>query len=560
MTNEDHSTSGGKSFFSNHRSQIIVLGMIGFAVAAIALISPAFWMDHWIPILLIASGFGMPALFSLWNYWVEYGWQVGIAPGLAFALMGIFTWLFGYDADALWTNAVFNLFWTNLLVLAIWLILVLFAFRSRSKKENTKQDYRKGEVWRDYRWLAGSGILILLVLIDFSWGKSVLGVNALERRQSVEYVFSQSGAVLQVEYPEKILYDGENTGSLVLLLTTDAPCLPASITIASSDLLFAIPPSNDTPPQWTKTLTVPLQKDGKTLTILIRPAQPAPDFIKEALFTVQSPHTELALQSATPPVVKLEGRQDAQRRLWLGALMDTGSISLVAGIVFAWLEIQRKESEEKRKRENEIKRAVEAFDDSKALEDHRDLIRDWNKWEKELQDQFRDKYVTFIEKDLWDAIANKTLDEIKEGVNVLLYICERIFEDKESKPISIVKQLQEALENDARALLSMLKEYPESIGIARQIAGNFSPELKKTVLEYAKEFPNQIRDLRVELDFPDTESFPIQEQFAYHAKDHTPEEKLTAWLNAHELDCSPFADTDSPFFSFDKKLFTHLTQ
>jgi hypothetical protein len=490
MTKEDHSTSGGKSFFSNHRSQIIVLGMVGIGIAIVAIsqIFPPLWKDHWIPITVNVVAFGFLALLIF---------------GKCF--------------------------------------------------------------WQDYRWLAGSGILILLVLIDFSWGKSILGLNALERRQSVEYVFSQSGAVLQVEYPEKILYDGENTGSLVLLLTTNAPCLPASITIASNDLIFAIPTSNDTPPQWAKSLTVPLQKDGKTLTILIRPALPAQDFTKEALFTAQSPHTELALQSATPPVVKLEGRQDTQRRLWADNLMDTGGI-IVSLIIAVFAGIKQLESERKSQRTSEIKQAIDDFnigvknDISRALEKNLKLLGDWNEWDKTLQDQFRDKYSSFIEKGLWDAIANKTLGEIKEDGRRLLPICERIFEDKESKPISIVKQLQEALENDARALLSMLKEYPESIGIARQIAGNFSPELKKTVLEYAKEFPNQIRDLRVELDFPDTESFPIQEQFAYHAKDHTPEEKLTAWLNAHELDCSPFADTDSPFFSFDKKLFTHLTQ
>jgi hypothetical protein len=340
-------------------------------------------------------------------------------------------------------------------------------------------------------------------------------------------------------------------------LTTNAPCQPASITIASSDLFFAIPTSNDTPPQWTKMLTVPLQKDDKTLSILIRPAQPAQDFTKVAFITVQSPHTELTLQSATPPAVKLEGSQDAQRRLWLGALMDTGSISLIAGIALAWLEIQRRETEEKRKRENEVTRAIETFDDSKVLEDHRDLIRDWNKWEKELQDQFRDKYASFMEKDLWEAIANKTLEEVKEDVQRLLPICERIFEDKESKPISIIKRLQEALQNDARALLSMLKEYPESIGIAKQIARNLPDDLKKQIPEKQKdEFLQEIILLKEELGFPDTKSFPLQSQFRFSTVPSHAEARLAAWLEKHGLRCSPFADKVSPYTSMplDEKL------
>lgn len=404
--------------------------------------------------------------------------------------------------------------------------------------------------WRDYRWLAGSGILILLVLIDFSWGKSILGINALERRQSVEYVFSQSGAVLRVEYPEKMLYDGENTGELVLLLTTPAPCSPVSITIASNDLLFATQTANDTPLQWTKTLIVPLQEDGKVLTILIQPALSAPDLTKAALITMQSPATDLALQSAMPPAVKLEGRQDAQRRLWLGNLMDTGSISLIAGIALAWLEIQRRETEEKRKRENEINRAIETFDYSKVLEDHRDLIRDWNKWEKEVQNQFHDKYSSFIEKDLWQAIANKTLEEVKEEVQRLLSICERIFEDKESKPISLVKRLQEALQNDARALLSMLKDYPESIGVAKQIARNLPDDLKKQIPEEHKDgFLPEIILLKEDLGFPDTESFPLQSQFRFYTVPSHAEARLAAWLEKHGLHYSPFADADSPYTS-----------
>ena len=409
--------------------------------------------------------------------------------------------------------------------------------------------------WRDYRWLAGSGILILLVLIDFSWGKSILGINALERRQSVEYVFSQSGAVLRVEYPEKMLYDGENTGELVLLLTTPAPCSPVSITIASNDLLFATQTANDTPLQWTKTLIVPLQEDGKALTILIQPALSAPDLTKAALITIQSPATDLALQSAMPPAVKLEGRQDAQRRLWLGNLMDTGSI-IVSLIIAVFAGIKQLESERKSQRTNEIKQAIDGFnagstnDIPKALHKHLELILDWNEWDKTLQDQFRNKYSSFIEKDLWQAIANKTLEEVKEEVQRLLSICERIFEDKESKPISLVKRLQKALQNDARALLSMLKDYPESIGVAKQIARNLPDDLKKQIPEkYKDEFLPEIILLKEDLGFPNTESFPLQSQFRFYTVPSHAEARLAAWLEKHGLHYSPFADADSPYTS-----------
>jgi hypothetical protein len=485
MAKEDNHTSGVKSFFSNYRSQIIILGVIGIAIVAIAQIFPAFWRDHWIPISVNAAAFGFLTLLSFWK-----------------------------------------------------------------------------RFWRDYRWLAGSGILILLVLIDFSWGKSILGLNALERRQSVEYVFSQSGAVLQVEYPEKILYDGENTGSLVLLLTTNAPCQPASITIASSDLFFAIPTSNDTPPQWTKTLTVPLQKDGKAITILIRPAQPASDFTKEAFITVQIPHTELTLRSAMPPVIKLESRQDAQRRLWGENLMDTGGI-IVSLIIAVFAGIKQLESERKSQRISEIKQAIDDFntgiinDISKTMHKHHELVGDWNDWDKTLRDQFRDKYASFIEKDLWEAIANKTLEEVKEDVQRLLQICERIFEDKASKPTSTIKLLYNAFQGDARALLSMLKEYPESIGVAKQIARNLPDDLKNEIPEkYKDEFQQEIILLKEELGFPDTESFPLQSRFRFYAVSSHAETRFAAWLEKHGLRCSPFADADSPNTSIplDEKL------
>ncbi|GAB4452827.1 MAG: hypothetical protein OHK0041_16330 [Anaerolineales bacterium] len=96
----------------------------------------------------------------------------------------------------------------------------------------------------------------------------------------------------------------------------------------------------------------------------------------------------------------------------------------------------------------------------------------------------------------------------------------------------------------------MLKEYPASIITARIITRAFPPDLKKkTIMENADKFPTQIRTLRWELGVPDTESFPLQTQYSYYAKEHAPIERLSAWLKAHELERSPFADADSPFYS-----------
>ncbi|GAB4500333.1 MAG: hypothetical protein OHK003_20080 [Anaerolineales bacterium] len=194
-----------------------------------------------------------------------------------------------------------------------------------------------------------------------------------------------------------------------------------------------------------------------------------------------------------------------------------------------------------------------------------DLTKHWEEWDQVFQDQARTTFSIFIENGLWDAIAGITLDEIIKDINRFAQVCERIFDDKEEKPISTLKQLQSALRLDEEArfnLLSMLKEYPASIVTAKIIARALPLDLKmKTIAEYVGKFPAQIRALRVELGFIDTESFPLQEQYSYYAKEHATEERLTAWLRAHELDCSPFADADSPFYSVPDKqlLITHAT-
>jgi hypothetical protein len=145
---------------------------------------------------------------------------------------------------------------------------------------------------------------------------------------------------------------------------------------------------------------------------------------------------------------------------------------------------------------------------------------------------------------------------LEKDIKRLLQISERIFDDIDDiseYPVYILERLQAALRQDAdspRALLSLLKEYPPSIEVARRIAASFSPELKKKTIDvHAAEFPDQIRALRVELGFGDPESFPLRRQFAFHARPAVADDRLNAWLKSRGLECSPFADDGSPFYS-----------
>jgi len=505
MANEDYQSSGVKSRLSDYRSQIIFLGLIGSAVAAIALIFPAFWRDHWIPILLIAGGLGMPALFSLWNYWVGYGWQVGIAPALAFLLMGIFNWLFRYDAEALWEDAVFNLLQTNLFVLAIWLILVFLAFRSRfqqerkqnqndkQNKKNTKQDYRKGEVWRDYRWIIAPAVIILLFLFDTSWAQSTLSTSSLKK--SVIKATPPGAFQIHAEYPLQISFDDAEPSEIHLWATGTVNCM--DLEISADGLLFALKPQSGEPLVWNDILAFKLSKSSNAVTLLV---------IADERPTTGSRSIELTLNSGGNKLdtsnwaIRIESRKDSQIRGWKKNFLDAGS-TIVSLITAVFVGVKQLEEEKKRQKIKQVEQVISKLETeakenfSKTLKDHWELTDDWNEWDRALQSQFRDKYATFVEKDLWDAIANKTLEEVKKGVNLLLHICERIFEDKESKPISIVKQLQKALENDAQELLSMLKEYPESIGVARRIEMEFSPEGRLKIIECFEEFSDQIHNL-----------------------------------------------------------------
>lgn len=567
MAKEDNQTNGGKSLLFNDRYQIIVLGVIVIIVVVIRQIFPAFWKDHWIPILLIAGGLSMPALFSLWNYWAGYGWQVGIAPGLTFALMGIFTGLFGYDAEALWVDAVFNLLWTNLLVLAIWLILVLFAFRSRPQQEtnqnqddknnnqddkhnkkNTKQDYRKGEVWRDYRWIIAPAVIILLFLFDTSWAQSTLSASSLKK--SGIKATPPGAFQIHAEYPLQIPFDDAEPSEIDLWASGAVNCM--DLEISADGLLFAAKPQSEEPLVWNDKLAFNLSKGSNAVTLLVVAGEYPTTGSRSVELTLNSGGNKLDTSNWT---IRIESKHVSQIRGWKKNFLDAGS-TIVSLITAVFVGVKQLEEEKKRQKAKQIEQAISDFsvhakeDLSKTLQKHWDLIADWNEWDKTLQDQFRAKYVSFIEKDLWDAIANKTSEEVKEGVNLLRQIGEKIFEDKESKPISIVKRLQEALQNDARALLSMLKEYPESIGIAKQIARNLPDDLKKEIPEkYKDEFQQEIILIKEELGFPDTKSFPLQSQFRFYTVPSHAEARLVAWLEKHDLRCSPFADAVSPYTS-----------
>ncbi len=566
MAKEDHQTNGGKSFLSDNRSQIIVLGVIVAVVVVIWQIFPALWKDPGTPIFLIAVGLGMPVLFSLWNYWIGYGWQVGIAPGLAFLLMGIFTWLFGYDVEELWADAVLNLLLTNLVVLGIWLILVFFAFRNRSKREtnqhqdnkhnkkNAQQDYRRGEVWRDYRWIIAPAVIILLFLFDTSWAQSTLSTSSL-KKSDINATPPDSFRV-HAEYPHRIFFDDVEPSEIRLWITGTVNCV--ELEISADGLVFAVKPPSDEPLQWSDKLTLKFNGTTTAITLLVQPSKP-PEIDSQ---TVQLNLDDGGKNLETSDWEMLvESKQDSQIRGWKTNFLDAGS-TIVSLITAVFVGVKQLEEEKKRQKAEQIKQSLSAFDAEvkkdflEALKKQRNLAADWNEWDKHLQDQFRNKYTSFVEKDLWEVIATTTQDKV-EIINLLCQIVEKIFEDKESKPISTIRQLQAALQNDARALLSMLREYPESIGVAKQIARNLPDDLKNEIpVRYIKEFQQEIILLKEELGFSDTESFPLQSQFRFYTVPYQAEARLAAWLERQGLRCSPFADALSPYTSMpgDEKL------
>ncbi|MCL4531327.1 MAG: hypothetical protein M1282_18220 [Chloroflexi bacterium] len=478
-------------------------------------------------------------------FWAGYGRQVLIAPALAFALLAVFSYFFGFDASLLWTNAI---------VLAIWFVLVLFAFRSRAK----------GGVWRDYRWIIVPAVLILLFLFDTSWAQSALSTSSLKKNIVGET--SLGSLQLHAEYPSQILYDDINESNIRLWVTGSSESAQQTTVEVSSTgqaLLFAIKPQSDNVPvEWRGALTLELAEGTNAMTLLVQPISP-PDVnsqLTNLILSVGSKNLDTSKWSQ----INVESKLASQIRTWKKNFLDAGSL-VVSLITAVFVGVKQLEEERKRQRADQIKQIIETFDAdakndlSKTLQEHLDLTADWNDWDKALQEQFRKAYASFVDEKLWDALVAKTIAEITGAVDLLLRVCKRVFRSEQEKPTATLEKLQSALRQDKQAhenLLSVLKEYHASINTAKIIASAFPLDLKKkTIAEYTGKFPGQIRALRVELGFTETESFPLQTQFAFYAKEHIPADKLIAWLTAHDLNYSPFTDADSPFYSvFDEQL------
>lgn len=469
------------------------------------------------------------------HFLAGYGWQVLVAPALAGILLAIFFWGFGYDADLLWTNV---------LIVAVWSILVLFAFWRRPH----------GEIWRNYRWIIAPTVIILLFLFNVSWAQPTIATSSLEK--SIFKSASSSAFQLHAEYPSQILFDTTEPSEISLWTTGLSGC--AKVTISGNGLLFAVKPPSDAPLEWSKEPTLKFNGTTTAITLLAQPSQPP---------ITNSQIVQLNLNSNSAPLATpdweliIESKRDSQIRNWKKNFLATGG-TIVSLITAIFVGIRQLEEEKKRQKAKQVEQAIANSDSdfkenfSGIIKKHLELTTDWNEWDPGLKEQFRKIYSSNFEEKLWKGLSDKTTVEMRDGVELCLQLCIRIFEDKKEKPIPVLKQLQSALKQDENAplsLLSMLKEYPASIDVAEQIASAFPGDLNhKTIADYISRFPDQIRDLRYALGILDLESLPLKEQFAFYAKSHAYEDGLTgltAWLKARELDYSPFADVDSPFYS-----------
>lgn len=462
-----------------------------------------------------------------------YGWQVLVAPLLAGILLCIFFWFFGYDADLLWVNII---------ILIVWFLLVLIAFLRRPH----------GEVWRNYRWIIAPAILILLFLFNTSWAQSTLATSSLKK--SSFKATPLDSLQVHAEYPSKILFDDTELSEIHLWTTGSSNC--TDLTISGQGLLFAAKPSSDDMSiKWSDTLDIRFEKETNATTLLIKPAKPLEFGSQSIQLKLDSNGKGLETKDW---LIAIESKHHSQVRGWEKNFLATSS-TIVSLITAVFVGIKQLEEEKKRQKTKQVDQAIASFDTdlasdlSDALKKHLDLTTDWNEWDKALQEQFCKKYSSLAEGKLWNVLANLPLSEIPDLIGSCLQVCRRIFDGTKEDLTSTLEKLQSALQQDKAtplALLTLLKEYPTSIDLVRQIAGALSPELiKKTINNYLAKFPDQIRALKIELDFPDIDSFPLQRQFAYFAKAHTSEDRLTAWLKTHEMDFSPFADAESPFYS-----------
>jgi hypothetical protein len=551
-------TGGGKFRLPDFRSQIIILGILISAVGGIYWLFPQFWDVYWLPVVLIAAGLAIPPLFSLWKFWAGYGWQVGIAPGLAFILMGIFIWFFGYETAELWKNAVLNLILTNSTILAVWLLLLFAAFRSRKgttqqqmkqdgerNQTGAQQDYRKGEIWRDYRWIIAPAIIILLFLFDTSWAQSMLSTSSLKK--SVFKSTPKDTPQFHMEYPSQILFDDAEPSEIQIWADGLGNC-GEEVEISGTELLFAVKPSPDSPIIWREKLTFKFAKNANAVTLLAQPSKP-PD--SNSLSTQINLESNGRIFDTSDWLIRVESRRDAQIRGWKKNFLDTGG-TIVSLITAVFVGIKQLEEEKKRQKMRQVEQAISKLETDakedlpKTLQEHWDLTADWNEWDIAIQDQFRKAYAYFIEQKLWDALATTT--EVSEAIERLLQMSERIFEGEDAESIHILKQIPSSLRQDGKALLALVRDYPESITIAKRIARNYSKEIKDNILrEFSSKYKEEIKKIADALDFL-PEEYPLLESLFLRYNIIAPlEGKLKEWLNLHRLTRSPFGDANTPF-------------
>lgn len=521
MTKEKNERSSmGRFLFSQYNPQIIILG-IAIVVTGIRLLFSPFWSEHWMVISLVATGLAMLPLFNLWDGWIGYGWQVGIAPSMTFILMGIFIWFFGYDSvGTIWVDAVYNLFWTNLLILSFWLVFVVFLFLRQLH----------GEIWRDYRWVIAPAVLILLFLFDTSWAQSTLSLSNL-KRSTINSTSLDVGLQLHAEYPAQILFDDLTGNEIHLWITGSLYRIKEEklIIYSGQELLFAIKTESDKPLEWYAALPVVLTKDTKALTLLVMP-------IKRQNVNTQPVRLSLydaskVLDTENWTTIVIESKHDWQVRKWKNGLLDTGG-TVVSLIVAIFAGIKQLEEDKKRQRAERIKQAITTFDTdinndiSKIFKEHLGLVVDWDEWDRFLQDQFCDKYSLFVEKNLWDIVANKDISEIPIYLEHCLGICKAIFEGEEENPTSIIKRLLLIIENkDEGSLNAFINEHPESVSLIKQIAKLVSD--KPLIIQ--------------------VERIPRQEQIFSLSRPFDVNNKLSIWLEQRKLSASPFLDVHNAF-------------
>jgi hypothetical protein len=409
------------------------------------------------------------------------------------------------------------------------------------------------DFWRNYRWILAPFVLIVVLFIDTSWIKSNLSMNALEKPHHDKYRIPSSTIYLNVETPAKILYESISPITITLWIKCDSPCTPQKTSIFSNNppMLFAVQTQADIPLQWRENLEVILPEDGSAVTVFFQP----PSFPDETQKIELSVNVSSQTISLDKNKILLEDRKTAQRNAWINTLLDTGSIVLsLIGVVFAG--IKQLEEEQKRKRIDEIKQAIERFDNkvqsdfSKALDDLLRLTQDWRIWEKTLQTQFSEKLASFLESGLfWEIETGRVISEFENDVEQILKLCDIASYDNIQ-----LKLLDRVSNQDERALLELVKEFPQSFAVVKRITKNLPKEIKdKISKDFRKDFASEITLLSGELDFPT--GYPLlQILFQHYGEENIELEDspLTKWLRNHKLNYSPFLDAENPFIYLPK--------